>query len=732
MLSACEIPDKPDFRTSHRVEAPILYNKTFQFMGEGDGVLIDTTSADLDSLFTVDGDNFISVSKEQDFDFGDLNDAIPEVNVDPTSFSSVVGEIELGSFSSGGGNLGTASFEQLTGQDPSTVPAGTGIIGGSSPQPVNIEIGNNTDYFVSATVKGGALEISVTNNLGFDIDGIVIDLNSGTAPVSSATLTNVLHSETSSENIPFNDGDVLEDLNVDVSVSWSAQTTQAEPGDLIIENVQGVNLIASQVEAVVESQDFLTSNVSNFDDSEFIFDDPSHYVELESGDLQIDEIINNIDITVEQMVISFPGIRSAPFTEADSLVITYSGSTEITRNGSAPARQEDLSGYRIYANNNQVEYNIVAQTENTQTGSGAEARIMNETDQLSSSVSINNLIISEAFGQIVPQTVLLSDDDPNNNNGIEQLDIFNENEVELTELDGLGDLSKQLEGLEFTEAELSINYTTTVSVPTTVYGAILGVNGNDERIYLTGRNGSEYVVSSSVNGLQENGTDIPIESLIKFEIDPSSNSGSIVFDATTSNVDDFLNKLPSEIRFIGKAVVNEANEVGTIRTPIDFDPKISVSLPLAFRTTEAATFTDTTDQDLGDLPSTDNDDTQRITEGIITINFDNGLPLNVDLNINFLDSLYNNFETLNIDRLEAAGVDANGFVSDPAMNRTLVIALNEQQLNQLYKTRYLEISAGLLSTDTDGTGSGNEVKLRTTDFIRLSVNADFTIESEVN
>jgi len=258
------------------------------------------------------------------------------------------------------------------------------------------------------------------------------------------------------------------------------------------------------------------------------------------------------------------------------------------------------------------------------------------------------------------------------------------------------------------------------------------VNGNDERIYLTGRNGSEYVVSSSVNGLQENGTDIPIESLIKFEIDPSSNSGSIVFDATTSNVDDFLNKLPSEIRFIGKAVVNEANEVGTIRTPIDFDPKISVSLPLAFRTTEAATFTDTTDQDLGDLPSTDNDDTQRITEGIITINFDNGLPLNVDLNINFLDSLYNNFETLNIDRLEAAGVDANGFVSDPAMNRTLVIALNEQQLNQLYKTRYLEISAGLLSTDTDGTGSGNEVKLRTTDFIRLSVNADFTIESEVN
>ncbi|MDZ7806606.1 MAG: hypothetical protein U5K71_05785 [Gracilimonas sp.] len=86
LLSGCELPDEPNFRTSHRIEAPVMYNKTFQFMGQGPNVMIDTTSSDFDSLFSVDGDNFITISKQEDFDFGDLDDAIPEVEVHPNFF----------------------------------------------------------------------------------------------------------------------------------------------------------------------------------------------------------------------------------------------------------------------------------------------------------------------------------------------------------------------------------------------------------------------------------------------------------------------------------------------------------------------------------------------------------------------------------------------------------------------------------------------------------------------
>jgi hypothetical protein len=712
-----------------------MYNKTFQFMGQGSDVFIDTTSSDFDSLFSVDGDNFITISKQEDFDFGDLNDAIPEVNFTPTSFSTSVGEIEIGSFSSGaGGNLGEASFQDITGLDPALFPAGTPIPGGQTPTPVNIQVGSNTDYFVSAVIKSGSVELTITNDLGFDIDAADIDLKSGNSIVTSTTLNNVTHGSTTIGQFAFTNGDVLQDLNVDVSVTWSAQTSQDNPGSLIVESLEGNNLVASQVEAAVAAQTFESSDVTNLDNTEFQFTTSGHYVELQSGDMQISEIVNNIDITVENMSISFPGIRSAPYGAGDSLIISYSGVTEITRNGTAPARNIDLSGYRIYAEGNQVEYNISALTENTQTGSGSETRIISETDNVAATVSINNLQISEAFGIITPKTVLLSDDDPNN--GINELDLFNSTEAELTEIDGLSDLSDKLDGLEFTEPTISVDYITNLSVGATIYGAFLGINSKGEEVYLTGNAGSEFEVTSPVSGLMVNGTALNESELIKFEIDSNTGSGSITFDETSTNVDDFLNNLPDEIRFIGKAVVNENNGEGTVTTPIQFDPTINVNIPLAFRTTQAATFTDTTEQDMGDLPSPQKGDDSRLTEGRIIIDYTNGIPLQIDLAVTFLDSLYNPITSIPVSGDEilliASGIDPGTQFADNPSSSTMQIVLTENQLEQLYQTRYLEVSAWLLTTDTDNDGSGNEVKIRTTDAITLSVSADLSIETEVN
>lgn len=159
LISNCDIstPGKPDFTTSHSVEAPLLLNKTLQFLGGGEGApeaLLDTTKSDFDSLFTVtDGgidDGLITLSRTEEFDFGDLNDAIPEIGIDPTSFNSQVGEIEIGSFSSGNGDLGSVDIEEVTGSDPNIVPAGTPIpAGDNSANPVQINIGANTDFFVS-------------------------------------------------------------------------------------------------------------------------------------------------------------------------------------------------------------------------------------------------------------------------------------------------------------------------------------------------------------------------------------------------------------------------------------------------------------------------------------------------------------------------------------------------------------------------------------------------------
>ncbi len=738
-IFSCDLPKKPDFTTSHTVEAPILINKEFQFLGGGGSVevLIDTTKSEFDSLFTLNATTgLISVSKEEDFDFGDLNDAIPEISTDPTSFNSQVGELELGSFSSGGSNLGTASFQDLTGLNPSVVPAGTPIPGGSTPAPVNIDVGQSTDFFVSATIKRGSIEISITNNLGFDISAIDVDLNSGNTFVAGTTISNVNHGELSSGQITFTEGDILSNINVDVSVTWNAQNTSANPGELVVESIDGIGLVASEVEAAVESQDFSSSNTTTFDATEFIFSDPSHYVQLESGFLNIDPIVNGLDLTIDSLIISFPNIRRGPnYLPGDSLRISYiPGFDQILRSATSNSKERDLTGYRLYAFNNIIEYNISSITENTQDAApGDQTRVINENNEISSSVEIIDLKIASAFGEILPQTVSLGEDDPSN--GTDTWDLNNDSEAEITSIDGLEDISKQIDGLEFTQATLSINYESNIGVPTTIYSAFLGTNGDGEEVFLRGKAGqnAEVIAGDPINGILRDGVQLLPEQMIKFELEPSVSGGletfSLTFDSTNSTVTDFLNNLPSEIRFVGKAIVNEDGTEATITSPLEFDPKISVNLPLAFKTTNETAFTDTTEVDaLQDLPTPEDD--ANISEGLLLISYENGLPLGFSLSLTFVDSTGATVIVLPTDAPSGGRYDLLGAQVDEvtrfatfATPGNIEIALTDAQLSELYKASSIIIESNLRTTQN------TEVKFKATDAIKLSVSAKISIEN---
>lgn len=742
-IANCDLPSTPkdpNFTTSHKIEAPLLVGKTVQFLGGGGDVdvLIDTTGTEFDSLFVVTeggvDDGLISISREEDFEFGDLNDAIPTIGVDPTDFSSEVGEIELGSFSSGSGNLGTASFQALTGLDPSFVPAGTPIVAGTTPAPVNIGVGANTDFFVSATIKRGAIELGVTNNLGFDISAIDIDLKSGTVDVGSTTLNNVDHGITRTGQISFSEGDRLEDINVDISVSWNAQNTSAQPGELVVEEINGVGLVASAVEAAVTAIDFSTTSSSTFDATEFQFTSEDHYVELASGVIQLDPIDNDLDLTVESLVISFPGIRSAPYGVGDSLVVSYTGDNRILRKAQSVAQNIDLTGYRIYANNNTINFQIAALTENTQDAApGDQTRVISEDESISSSVAISNLSIATAFGEIATQTTILGDDDPSN--GTDIIDLYNETEVSLTEIDGLEDLSSEIDGIEFAGASMSITYTSNIGVPTTIYMAMLGIDGDDQELYLTGTAGTdkEVLVGAPINGLVSNGVQLAENQLLKFTLDPSPDGSTIQslieFNDSNTNVTEFLNALPKEIRFVGIGVINETGGEATISTPLEFDPGILVDLPLYFSADGASIEVKEDGSDLSDLPGED-DDTQ-ITEGQLIVSYENGLPLGFDITIDFLDESGGIITSVPLAgdtpvELSAGSVDATTrFVTSDAVDN-LVISLNEDQLRTISGTDSVAITAALNTFATEA------VKVRDTDSITLSVSASFTLQTDVN
>lgn len=727
----CEKPNAPNFKTNQTIEIPVVQKRSFQFIGSDKNALIDLSNPDFADLFQVDGENFVTLSFEEDFDFGDLEDAIPALDVDPTSVDAEVGEIGLTDFSSQGaddGDLGSASFEQLTGLSPALFPAGTPVMAGGSPFPVNINL--DTDYFVSATIKSGSIFVRMRNQLGLDLDELTLDLRSGSTVIGTLNFTNLVHGDAENQFLLLTDGTVLEDLNVDVSISWPAQNMQAEPDELIIRDVGGVDLFASQVVAVIASQDFSTSGTSLIENDQFLFESADDFIELESGQLRINQLVNNMGIGIDVFRISFPDIRTSPYTPADSLVIAFEGTNRIEANSTLENFTVDLSGTRIFAEGNVIDYNIFALTEDRQDGEGSTAVTINETDDILAELQIVELVLRRIEGTVIKRTINLNDEDPVSGN----IDLFDDVRANIIEVSGLEDLSENLEGLEFTEASLGITYETNLGIDASIIGSFVGITASGEQFYLRGLSGSDFVVQAGeVDNLTANGAPLSPNQLIKFSLDTSPDGsvtpGSISFNKDNTNITEFLNKLPTEIRFVGVAIINENNARGVIVNPVRFDPFISVDIPLSIQTVEAATYADTLKLDLSDLP--DDDDDLVIEEGRLVINYTNALPLRIDLEFNFLDLNMNSVTVSPLPgeqphRINAAPVDAVTRYVTQGVDGTIAINLNREQLRLLKQTRNLELNAYMLTTD------GQVVKIRSVDSIGLGIGLKFTLENSFN
>lgn len=730
----CDTPGSPDFTLSSDMDIPLISNSRFQVLG-GAGALIDTTKEDMENLFSTDGDHFITLSKRENFDFGDLEDAIPVVDTEPALIDSRVGEISLSNFSSqdGNGNLGEAGFSDLTGQ-PFQLQEGDPLPAAQTPGPVNIDL--ETDFFESATITNGGVEITISNDLGFDIDVLSLELFSGSNSVGVLTFTNFNHDSNAQDLLPIvenpgSDPDViLSDLNVDVEIEWSSQEMKADGGSLIVNSFSGNNLTASQVVAAIPSQEFFSSDIANVETDEFIFSQPDHFIEVDTGELLISDILNSIDVDIEVLEISFPNILTPPYTPADSLVVRFDGSNSIPANNTSPvSREVSLADTRFFAFNNQVEYNIYALTEDTRTGGGSGLRTISEDDQVTAEVQINNLQIQEVFGQPANRQIVLNEDDPSNGNII---DLSNDAEADSIDIDGISDLSEKLEGIEFTDSNISIEYATNINLPVTIIGAFLGTDANGDQFFLSGREGTsqEVLPADPADRLYSNGTQIANSDLIKFDINPSDDPqiiSSITFDNENSNINNFLNRLPVSIRFIGVADINKNNEVGRLMNPVTFDPEVIVNIPFSFRADQAS-YTDTTETDLGNLPGPD-DDTM-IETGSLRIQYQNNIPLGIDLSLSLLDDSDQIITIIPMQsepaiQFQAAQTGSDGFSSAPSEDVS-IISLSRSQLDEINKTRKILINATLESANQ------TDVKIRDIDDIQFSISSKFTIDREVN
>jgi len=727
LLLACETPGEPNFTTSQKLDIQVLKSTEFQFLG-GKKALIDTTKGDASDFFKTDPDGVVSISTEEDFDFGDLNNAIPVVSVDPTDVNAQVGELNLGSFASESPDgLGRANFQQLTTLNPALFGPGTPLPAGQSPSPVNINV--STDYFVSATIKNGSLAVTLRNTLGFNLSTLTLQLRSGANVVGTFDFVNLNHNSTLTETLVVPANTVLTNINMNVSISWNAQNMSAQPQDLIVQDVKGVSLVASEVRAVLSSQEFSTSGSFDIDRNQFLFQDFNDYVELSAGTLNLEQLVNNMDITINDFILSFPNIRRAPYAPADSLFIRFTGTDRITARRVINNYTINMANLRLFAPNNKMFYNVYSITQDNQQGSGSASTTVNETDNVFARIAISNLTIRDVVGTIITKNVDLNDDDPSNGLNI---DLFNDNEANLISLDGIEDLSDKLGGLEFLDARLAITYQTNIGVPAKIVGSFVGVDAKGEVLYLTGKSGTAFEVTTNpFPNFTSRGAVLNADQMIQFQLtvspDGNMTNGTIQFDKNNSSIIEFLNKLPVEIRFIGKAVINENNQRGRIQQPVRFEPKILVDIPLSIQTITAAVYEDTLNTDMGTLPGPDDD--TRLNSASINIIYVNRLPMEIDITLEFMDENYTVLTTAPrvgqaAIALLAAPVNTNGFVTT-GRSGTMAIQLNRDQMDLLNRVRYVGLRTGLTTTNNGA------VRIRDVDGFTMGMNGSFTITTSI-
>ncbi len=528
------------------------------------------------------------------------------------------------------------------------------------------------------------------------------------------------------------------------SSTGSATAVLITSDDFIeIEIIGSVTL--NSANATLDPQDFFTSGEIELDDDEFVLSQSSHFVEIQSGVLNFSRIQNSIDLDIDSLIISFPDIRKPGngFGLADSLVLRFdaANNNKIRRRAAnqIASDQFSLAGHRIYAMGNKIRYHVKAYTENTRSAVGADTvRTVNSTDEIEVVVDIENLKIDSAVGRPVVKSIALNDIPEGVTSGLE---LYNDDVAEITEIEDLAELSKRVSEIKFFNPTLNLTYNTNIGVDAFIYAAILGISEQGNEVMLTGKPGSGFDVApgDTVGPFFKNGVQIPNSELIRFRVDGATNFGqlsqdiTLMFTSQNTNVDDFLSNLPTKIRFVGKALVNPDNNNGFIVDPVEFNTSMGIDVPLNFATADnPGVSVDTLKLDLSNLPKEGDDVTFKSAR--LILNYENALPLDLDLRFLFLDQNEAVVTQAPLPgrpddgpyRIAPAAVDPTSRFSITPNKGVLIFNLNEEQLRQLHRTRNLELTITFQSTN------GEEVKIRARDFVKISLNAEFSTQATFN
>jgi hypothetical protein len=434
LLAACERPSSPNFTIEQRSSVPIIKEITYEFLG-GKGSLIDTTSSSFEDLFAVDGDGLIRIVQEIEFEIGEFDSAIPELEIDPivieaeigelkvddfdASFESEIGDIEIaaeasdpidaevGTFRAEFSGDGSASFNEITQLNPALFPATTPVPAGNSP---NIDIVLDVDSFQSAVIESGGMQITFRNELGFQIDQLFTTLiSNGNTLASEQETQNIAHNSTRTINFDFNDNDLLEvPLSIRIRVTWSNTVMQSEPGDLIVQDASDNDLIVKSATADIPQQ-VISPETPNIEINNPNFQFAIAKVENDPNVNRIRvSLTNNSELPLTNS--TFNGLPTIELRNSDNDVIDQLQPFAISGSPGATSISSGQTGVAEFNLDGQKLTKVLSYSLNAGTAGGALLTV-NSTDVLSISSTTTTLILAEANSDIDPQSgISLSDE----------------------------------------------------------------------------------------------------------------------------------------------------------------------------------------------------------------------------------------------------------------------------------------------------------------------------------
>ncbi|ARA94655.1 hypothetical protein AWN76_016845 [Rhodothermaceae bacterium RA] len=593
--------------------------------------------------------------------------------------------------------------------------------------------------FSGIVASSGQITITITNNLPIPVridDLILRNLEAvDTYPADHVLLRTQLAGEiapgaTASLPVDLGQTGIAPRLAVETHASSDglASTARLRASDGLDVAVSG----DVQVERLFfrpDEESFLQSGTIDLDIDDVSFTPGVDFIELKQGTLRIEELVNELDLTLSTLQISLPSFRVPPYGPGDSLVIRFEGLSDepgaykfqgIAAKSTLRDLAIDLSDLRIYPDGHQLTYHVSALSQ-----AASKTSALNVTDRIRASIGARDLQLRHVAASVEPFSVSMTEDA----DGDGRLELLSEDEAVVASFGDFSELSRRLDGLQLAGSALTFSLTTNLAAGLDVYGAIVGTTADGERVFLSGR--GDYAVAPSdslVGRFTLGGVPLPAEQLIRFRLSGADGpdqprTNTIVLDGDNSTVDAFISKLPQNLRFVGKAVVASDGRV-ELREPFELDAAIHANIPLNIG--GRFTVVDTVEADLSDLADlTRPDETVTLEQATLRVSYDNGIPLGISAQMDVLGPQGDVLLTLpntedGVLRLAAAPTDEAGLATDLAAGE-IEFPVSRDDLRTLAEGERIQLRLTVQP-------SGDEVaRLRATDRLRIALKGDIRL-----